>query len=972
MKPGPIQVERDKRHRRQHLVRCAPDEHAHTTIDNGSTGWRRFSCLQLDSQSPKDHRLQLSPTVHNRSLLTPSIGSCNRPSCSRGECGRTSVTRIEKGLNLVVKSASSPQATTMTSTSGGFLEGIRVLEVADEMGEYCGKLLAGLGADVIKVEPPQGEVTRTYGPFYGDVPETNRSLYFWHYNFGKRGITLDLDSTSGQSDFHELSRTSDVVIDTRVGHYMPERGLGYASLRQFNPGIIYARITPFGEDGPWTNYSGSDLIHLALGGIVMNCGYDPEPDGTYDICPIAPQMWQAYQIAGEIAAIGVISALVYRLRSGRGQRVSIAVHQAVNTTTDIDLPNWVYRRQRHYRRTCRNSQPQDTGSTLSATKDGRWVLPYRTYVPGPMDVWANTVGVLDAYGMAGDLVDEKYRDPSKRSPEVGLRLEAQIDRLVGRLKFSRAVWHEAWTRGLPWAPLRRPEENVDDEHWLKRETFFRVFHSELGLDFDYVGAKWFSPQVAWRRAPRAPLLAEHNAEILGGLKRGRPAHANTEADLVKERVEPRNSPDGQPFALDNVRIVDLSWILASGGAGRFFSAMGAEVIKVEHQSRWDGLRWGPALAPLGGRSARNQANGPIVDPNGQPSPNRGGFFMEINSGKFAISLNLKSERGRELLLKLIAGADMVIEGFSPGTMGRMGLGYASLKSVNPRIIYVQQSGMGQVGTYGAVRSFGPTAQAVSGLTEMSGLPEPYPPAGIGYSYLDSFGAYNMAAAMMAALFRQRVTGRGCYIDSSQAETGIYLTGTAVLDYSANGRRWRRYGNRSPYKLAAPHGIYRVAGDDRWIAIACFTDDQWSSLLRVLGDQSLSRDPKFATLGSRVRNQDALDGEISELTTPWEPVNLMVALQAAGVPAGVCQDAEDRYEMDPQLRHLRWLRELRQSEIGAWPVKEIPIGFSETPTYIGGLLDRSGPNYGEDNEYVFGTILGLSTSEIEELVGEGII
>ena len=148
-----------------------------------------------------------------------------------------------------------------------------------------------------------------------------------------------------------------------------------------------------------------------------------------------------------------------------------------------------------------------------------------------------------------------------------------------------------------------------------------------------------------------------------------------------------------------------------------------------------------------------------------------------------------------------------------------GLGYDRLREINPRIVYVQQSGMGQIGTYGRLRSFGPTAQAFSGLSDMSGLPGPYPPAGIGYSYLDGFGAYQMALAMMAALYRQRVTGQGCWIDSSQAEVGIYLTGASILDHSAKGRSWARYGNRSPYKPTAPHGAYRARGEDRWIAIA---------------------------------------------------------------------------------------------------------------------------------------------------------
>jgi crotonobetainyl-CoA:carnitine CoA-transferase CaiB-like acyl-CoA transferase len=267
--------------------------------------------------------------------------------------------------------------------------------------------------------------------------------------------------------------------------------------------------------------------------------------------------------------------------------------------------------------------------------------------------------------------------------------------------------------------------------------------------------------------------------------------------------------------------------------------------------------------------------------------------------------------------------------------------------------------------------FGPTAQALSGLSEMSGLPEPYPPAGYGYAYLDWFGAWNMASAMMAALYRQRRTGKGCYIDSSQSETGIWLTGTAVLDYSANGRHWSRYGNRSPYKLAAPHGAYRTDGEDRWIAIGCFTEEEWQGLVGVLGNPEWAREERFATLESRLAHQDELDRLLDQVTQDWERFALMAALQSAGVPAGVCQTAEDRVEDDPQLKHLEWMIELPQTEIGIWPVKEFPVHFSETPAYMGGTLGRSGPNYGEDTEYVLGEILGLTKAEIDQLATDGV-
>jgi len=868
-----------------------------------------------------------------------------------------------------------------SASRGSFLTGVRVLELADELGEYCGKVLAGLGADVVKVEPLGGESTRSYGPFAGDVSHPENSLYFWHYNFGKRGISVDLDSDSGRAEMARLIEHADVVIDTRPRGFLDDRELGYEAMSRINPGIIYARITPFGDDGPWADYRGSDLVHLALGGVVMNCGYDPTPSGDYDLPPIAPQMWQAYHIAGETTAMSIVAALCYRLTSGRGQVLSTTVHDVVAKNTETDLPDWIYRHAPHYRATCRHSFPSNSGqagSNLPATpgivptKDGRWVLPYQTYLPGVGSPLEGRINLLREHGYGEELEAPEFQDPDYLRQPAGIRrTNALISRLMSAYTFKRDLWLDAQQKGLPWAPVRKPEENVGDPHWADRGTFYRLAEEKLGREVTHVGAKWVSPGLPWREGPRAPMLGEHNREILGHPTTDRPSFPDLADDTRHHARGSDVSFWGKPWALGGVRVIDLGWILASAGGGRFLAALGAEVIKVEHSSKIDMQRVGGGFVPEGLRDERDAATGPLpsVDVG---SLNRSGGFMENNTGKRAISLNLKSERGREILKQLIVKADVLVEGYSPGTLERMGLGYDVLRELNPRLVYVQQSGMGQHGVYGRLKSFGPTAQAMSGLSEMSGLPEPAPPAGIGYSYLDWFGAYQIALAMAAGLFRQKATGRGCWIDSSQVEAGIYLSGTAILDHSVNGRSWRRYGNRSPYKSAAPHGIYRVVGVDRWIAIAAFTQEDWIRLVRVLGATELAVDGRFTTLELRLANADDLDEAVNAETAKWDGVELMTALQAEGVAAGICESAEDRCEWDPQLRHLGWLMEFEQSEIGTWRAKTPPTTFSETPAYQGGLSNRHGPNYGEDNDYVYREVLGLTAEELRLLVEDGVV
>lgn len=837
------------------------------------------------------------------------------------------------------------------------LDGIRVLEIADETGEYCGRLLAGLGADVVKVEPPGGEITRTYGPFQGDQPDPDKSLYFWHYNLGKRSMVLDLEADHDVSRLTRLISEADVLLTSRPDTYMASFGLDRETLLSQHPRLVYARITPFGEHGPWAGYKGSDLVHLALGGVASNCGYDPDPYGTYDTPPIAPQMWLSYAITGEMTAFAINAALYYRARSGRGQYVSASVHNAVSKNSENDVPNYLYSGMTHYRQTCRHSGPQLSPPTICASKNGRWHLPYRTYMTSAMknDV-PNTAKLLAQYSMQADLDDPRYEDPEfVRRPEVTAHVGHVVADFFSRILDGETVWQEAQNVGLPWSSLRRPEENLREPHWEKRGTFAEILDRSSGERYVDVVQKWVST-APWRSVDAFPTLGDGHDGWLpreaGGAAPELPASAT---------VPDTSLPHGRPFALEGVRVVDLSWLLASGGAGRYLAALGAEVIKVEHHSRPDHIR-----GSWVGRVPELEKQDP------SRAMNRSGAFNDINAGKLSLSLNLKEAEGRDILLRLVRSSHAVISGFSPGTMERLGLGYDVLKAENPSIVFVEQSAMGDGGTYGAFRGYGPTAQALAGLSEMSGLEEPFPPAGIGYSFLDWFGAYNMANAIMAGILHSASTGEGCKIDASQVEAGIYLAGTSLLDFSVNRRRWTRYGNRSPYKAGSPHGIYRVSGDDRWVAVSCFSDEEWGALVSTLGAGHLAEDDRFVSLAERLNHQEELDEAIEEHTSKWDGYELMNALQSCGVPAGVCQSAQDRCERDPQLAYDGWLVPLPQTDMGVWPVKEVPFAMSATPAAIGGPRRRHGPSYGEDSDYVLQRILGLDDDELRNLKDSGVV
>ena len=867
-------------------------------------------------------------------------------------------------------------ANTRTSPKPGCLTGVRVVEMADEQGEYTGRLFAGLGADVIKVEPPGGSATRDIGPFLNDSPDREGSLYFWNYNLGKRSVVIDLVTEQGKQQMLDLLATADVFLESTPRDYLASVGLTREGLLKRFPSLIIARMSAFGDSGPWADYKASDLVHLALGGVMMNCGYDPEPNGTesgiYDTPPIAPQMWHAYSIAGIQLAIVTLGALLHRDVTGEGQILTGIVHNAVSNNPEMDSVYWIYQRLPIYRQTSRHARAVvDDIPNIVQTRDGRWIMPGAP-MPGRPG-WDNLLKLLGRYGMAGDLPEERYAGMKSTAKtfaggpgidrESANHIHEVIWRLIRKLRYEQVPWREAQEGGMLWVPLRKPHENALDEHWQARKTFAEVQHEDLGRSFVYATSRWMATETDWQTGPRPPHTGEHTQEVLAPLAKAAPPTRTAPAKPINDS---RRSRWGKPFALHGVQVLDFTWYLASGGAPRFLSSMGATILKVEWKDSPDIKQ--PAFPP-GGREARRKATGPLPTLEDQ---DLSGHQNNRRPGQRAISLNLRHPQGLAIAKRLAATSDIVAEGFSPGVMDRLGLGYDALRAIKPDIIYAQQSGMGAQGVYGRYRSLGPIANSLSGLSEMSGFPEPYPPAGWGYSYCDWEGAYNFALAMMAALVYRDRTGKGQWIDSSQCETGMFLAGVPLLDWSANNRVWRRYGNRSPYKPAAPHGAYRCQGNDRWIAIACFTEAEWQALTEVADKPGWRSDPRFATLASRLASQDALDALVGEWTAGQERYGLMHRLQGAGVPAGVCQTAEDRCDDDPQLRAQNWLTEVTGTKMGTWPVIETPVKASATPPFAVGELDRAAPFYGEDNEYVYGEMLGMDAAEIKALAHEGVI
>ena len=400
----------------------------------------------------------------------------------------------------------------MTSQMAGPLSGLRVLELTGEHAQFCGKLMADLGADVIKVEPPGGQGTREVGPFLDDEAGPERSLYFWHYNTSKRGITLDITKPEGQEVFRKLAATAGLVLESFTAGYLPSLGLGYDSLSADNSGLIMCSVTPFGQDGPWRDYQTSDLLHLAAGGQMASSGYDVED--VPDAPPIAPGGGNAWHIASHYSYIAIMGALYHRDFTGEGQYIDVSVHEACSLTTEGAIAIYLSTGEVVRRHTGRHASADMSPGIQHATNDGGYINTTRSgsnLTPARVKILATWMA---EYGRAQDLLEEKYQDPAVVE-ESGQHFADVLKNFFANMPLVEA-YEGGQELNFPWGAVRTMGEIVGDPHLEDREFFVSVEHPELGREFTYPGPAAIYNASPWRISRRAPLIGEHNDEILGG------------------------------------------------------------------------------------------------------------------------------------------------------------------------------------------------------------------------------------------------------------------------------------------------------------------------------------------------------------------------------------------------------------------------------------------------------------------------
>ncbi len=421
---------------------------------------------------------------------------------------------------------------------------------------------------------------------------------------------------------------------------------------------------------------------------------------------------------------------------------------------------------------------------------------------------------------------------------------------------------------------------------------------------------------------------------------------------------PRGTENNMPRALEGIRVVDFSWVRAGPWATRWLGALGAEIIKIE----WP-------------ENERGRSGARTTPQDVEVNLNTSGNFNDTNANKRSLSLNVRTPKGLAIIKRLISISDIVIENFSARVLKNWGLGYEELCKLKPDIVYVSMSGYGHTGRNRAYTTFGPVAQAVSGLTFLSGLPDA-PPAGWGWSYMDDTGGIYGAMCALTGLYHRNMTGQGQHIDQSQMITGITLNGPSILDFTANGRAARRAGyppgNRAHWPgtpmvnnyrgpTVAPHNAYRThpGGYNDWCVIVCNSDQEWQRLVQVMGHPQWAIAPTFVTVAGRLQHQEDLDQNIEAWTMTLEKYELMETCQAAGVLAMPVQSSEDRVERDPQLRHRQMYVEVEHAALGSRKMQNAPYKLSETPA----VNHLPAPLIGQHTREIMEDLLGLSHEEL---------
>jgi crotonobetainyl-CoA:carnitine CoA-transferase CaiB-like acyl-CoA transferase len=750
------------------------------------------------------------------------------------------------------------------------LAGLCVVDTAEGRGEMCGRYLADLGADVVRVEPPGGAASRA------------DAVRFAVVNLGKRSTTA-----SGAA-LDDLLAAADIWIAGA------EHDVDAARAR--NPALVVLSITDFGLTGPYRDWVATDATLLAMGGVLSRSGLPGRE-------PLLPPGELALQATAMQAAWAALVAYWNRLESGAGDHIDFSLYEATAQVVDPALGTVGTAQAAGYEPT--RGRPAPGPYPIFRCRDGH----VRLVLLAPRQWHAMRAWL----GEPEELQDPELDTIAGRARAAG-RLHAIFEAHF-RDRGKHALTLDGQARGVPIAPVLTPADVLAAEHFRARGAIARVELAD-GLEVDAPTGLVELDGRRVRAARRAPRVGEHDGEGFAP----RAAAATTAS----------GAPRARPLA--GLRVLDLGVIVLGAELGRLFCDQGADVIKIESSAFPDGARVSPRHFAIGHRGSRS------------------------------VGLNLRNAEGLDVLKRLIARADVLLANFKPGTLEKLGLGPEVLRQLNPRLVVASSSAMGESGPWSTWMGYGPLVRCASGLTSLSRYADD--PEGFGDGttiHPDHYAARVAAVGVLAALIARRRSGRGAVVATSQAETILMQLGAVLAQESLAP------GSVGPGTdaLDAPWGVYPCSGDDEWCVVTVRDDEDWRRLRAALGDPAWAAGEELATASRRVARRAELDARLAAWTGVRPPREVAAALQAAGVPAGFMQRA-DEYERDPQLQARDFFRVLEQPGQDPIMVDNAPFRSERIPE----PPPSRAPELGEHTREVCRELLGMDAPELDRLVAAG--
>jgi crotonobetainyl-CoA:carnitine CoA-transferase CaiB-like acyl-CoA transferase len=786
------------------------------------------------------------------------------------------------------------------------LKGLRVIDLTDGVAGVTGRYLGDLGADVILVEPPEGLSTRRMQPLH-----EGHSLRFATAHVNKRGIVVDLTTEDGRDTLLRLTGDADLVLESHRPGHLDSLGVSAQRMRERNPRLVVVSITDFGRTGPYRDWTATEPVLTAMSSMLTRSGAPGRE-------PLLPPGELAGETAAVHAAFVALLALYHGMHTGLGDHIDCSLFDLA--VQDLDPGNGM-------------AGTATMGRPLSelppGRPDARMMYPIIPCADGHVRMFIASPKQWRAlYAWMGE--PEEFADPSFEQIFTRFmnwaKIRPSIESLFADKNRAEIVAHGSQL-GIAVASLHTAHEILASDHVRERGSFIRAeiapgLHGDIPSGFLEIDGI----RTGFRR--RAPSLGEHTDEVL--TESARPAVAS-------------RATEAPARPLDGIRVLDLGVIVVGAETGRSLADQGADVIKVENRTFLDGAR---------------QSDRP--DTVSHP-------FAIGNRGKRSMGLNLRTDAGRELFGRLIAQSDVVLTNFKPGTLESLGLGYESLRAINPRIILVESSALGNTGPWSRQMGYGPLVRATVGLTSLWRHPDS--PEGFGDDmtvYPDHAAARVAIVAVLAALIERERTGTGCKIAIAQMETVFCQRATDYLRESLEPGTMVARGNTGEFD--APSGLYPCTGEDAYCAVTVAGDSDWINLATVIGRDDLVTDPTYATASGRVAHRATLDAALGAWVAPLTPREAQDKLQAAGVPAAAAAHVTDLLE-NPQLLARHQLGLLHQ------PGYDRPIHVEMGPAVFTNIPDPEiapAPLMGADTRTVCTTVLGMSERDIDDLIEAGVL